>query len=116
MAGSVDGAVWKMVPGLGDSGGVSFESVSRPGCYLKRELEEVRVEALKGASASFAEEATFYERPGFSDERWTSFESMSGAGEFLMQANGRFRVCGMSEEKMREAATWRIHHRVDVDQ
>ena len=66
--------LWKLVPGLADAAGVSFESVNYPGRYLRHQNYELRLAADDG-SATFKADATFHRTPGLADASWSSFRS-----------------------------------------
>jgi beta-glucanase (GH16 family) len=74
---------WKMVAGLVGSG-VSFESQSQPGRYLRRRATEVWLEVDDGTQL-FKEDATFLQRPGLADATASSFEAYASPGSYLRQ-------------------------------
>ncbi|WP_066365819.1 glycoside hydrolase family 43 protein [Herbidospora mongoliensis] len=66
--------LWRMVPGLADSAGVSFESVNRPGNFLRHWDYVMRLDPNDG-TATFRADATFYRVAGLADGNWSSFRS-----------------------------------------
>jgi len=66
--------MWKIVPGLADSSGVSFEAVNYPGYYLRQSSYKLVLNSNDGTT-TFAQDATFYKVSGFADSSWTSFRS-----------------------------------------
>ncbi|MEV7094591.1 glycoside hydrolase family 43 protein [Amycolatopsis sp. NPDC051045] len=74
--------LWKLVPGLADAAGVSFESVNYPGRYLRHSDYELRLAADDG-SATFTADATFHRTPGLADSGWSSFRSHNYPDRYL---------------------------------
>jgi hypothetical protein len=81
----VNDMYWKVVPGLADPSGVSFESVALPGNYLRQSNNIVALGANDN-SAAFKSNATFYKAPGFSDATWSSFRSHAVPDRYLRQS------------------------------
>ena len=79
-------ASFRLVPGLADGNKVSFESVNRPGNYLRHQDWRVKLHRNDG-SRLFREDATFARVPGLADESWISFESHNYPGKFLRHRN-----------------------------
>ncbi|RDY33310.1 alpha-L-arabinofuranosidase [Lachnotalea glycerini] len=77
---------WKIVPGLADSGGVSFQSVDNPSMYLRQSSYNV-VLASKDNTTAFKNDATFYMTNGFADSSWTSFQSYTYPGYYIRHSN-----------------------------
>lgn len=65
---------WKLVPGLADSAGVSFQSVNFPTRCLRQYNYDLRLEENDG-TAIFAADATFHRTAGLADSAWSSFRS-----------------------------------------
>ncbi|MGV9976121.1 AbfB domain-containing protein [Micromonospora wenchangensis] len=74
-----------MVPGLADSAGVSFESVNRPGNYL-RHSGYVAGLAANDYTALLQADATFYRTAGLADSSWSSFRSYNFPDRYLCTA------------------------------
>lgn len=78
---------FKMVAGLTNARGVSFESVNYPGCYLRaRTNGEVWLDA-NDSTASFSDSATFRRVPGLADPQKSSYQLWSNAAKYLRHAN-----------------------------
>jgi hypothetical protein len=82
---------WKMVPGLADANGVSFESVNFPGRYLRHSNFSLVVNANDNSQV-FKADATFYKTPGFADASWTSFRSYNFPDRYIRHAGGLLRI------------------------
>ena len=102
--------MWRMVPGLADSAGVSFQSVNVPGSYLRHSNYEVRL-AGNDNTAGFRADATFYRTAGLADAGWTSFRSYNFPTRYLRHANYLLRIDPLSASSAlvdRQDATFRI--------
>ncbi|WCN84449.1 glycoside hydrolase family 43 protein [Micromonospora sp. LH3U1] len=102
--------MWRMVPGLADSTGVSFQSVNYPGSYLRHYNYEVRLAANENTSV-FRADATFYRTAGLADAAWTSFRSYNFPTRYLRHANYLLRIDPLSSSSSaadRQDATFRI--------
>ncbi len=81
---------WRLVPGLADPTGVSFEPVNHPGRFLRHSGFAMRLDPHDG-TALFAADATFHAEPGLfsqaADGSWTSFRSHN-------HPDRRLRHCG----------------------
>src|SRR5262249_8948874 len=82
---------WRMVPGLADSAGVSFESVTFPGYYLRHSNFVVNLVANDG-STLFKNDATFYKVAGLADSSWNSFRSYNFPTRYLRHSAFQLRV------------------------
>jgi hypothetical protein len=101
---------WRMVPGLADADGTSFESVNVPGSYLRQADSELLLEADDGTTA-FAEDATFHAEEGLADASWTSFRSHSRPDARIRHADYVLRTDPLdsgSPQADREDATFQI--------
>lgn len=74
--------LWKVVPGLADPAGISFESVSYPGQYLRQSSFVVGT-ATSDNSTAFKSDATFFKVAGFANTRWSSLRSHSYPERYL---------------------------------
>lgn len=80
-------AQFKMVAGLTDARGVSFESVNFPGRFLRvRANGEVWLDA-NDSTAAFATDATFRRVAGLADARLSSYQTWSDASKYLRHYN-----------------------------
>jgi hypothetical protein len=75
-----------MVPGLANSGAVSFRSVNFPTAYLRHRNGEIWLDVSDG-SALFNADATFYKRPGLANSAHVSFESYNFPGRYIRHRN-----------------------------
>ncbi|WP_026931967.1 glycoside hydrolase family 43 protein [Glycomyces tenuis] len=101
---------WRLVSGLADPSGVSFESVNRPGRYLRHVNYEMRLEANDG-SALFAADATFLRTAGLADGSWASFRSHNFPDRCLRHSGYVLRVDPIdpgSSQADREDATFQV--------
>ncbi|NGY64364.1 alpha-L-arabinofuranosidase [Lentzea sp. NEAU-D13] len=102
--------LWKLVPGLADSSGVSFESVNFPGSYLRHSDFAVRLAANDGSS-TFRADATFRQVPGFADASWTSFRSFNYPERYLRHYSSVLRIDPISSSSStvdKQDATFRV--------
>jgi hypothetical protein len=68
-------ATFAIVPGLADSGGISFESYNYPGSYLRHQDGRLKLNDLANDSSPlFREDATFKIVSGLADSSLVSFE------------------------------------------
>ncbi|GIE29531.1 hypothetical protein Ait01nite_025760 [Actinoplanes italicus] len=74
--------LWRTVPGLAGSGGVSFESINRPGHYLRRSGVQTRLDPDDG-TAAFRADATFIRSTGLADPGGTSLRSYNLPTHYL---------------------------------
>ncbi|GAB4001026.1 hypothetical protein GCM10029992_35080 [Glycomyces albus] len=84
-------ARFRLVAGLADSGGVSFESVNFPGRYIRHYDYDLRLEADDG-SGTFAQDATFHHVSGLADGSWSSFRSHNFPGRHIRHYNYELRI------------------------
>lgn len=98
---------WKVVPGLADATGVSFESVSRANYYLRNSNNAV-VLSVSDNSAAFRESATFYRVKGLADASWTSFRAYSDANRYIRQSSNLLKLDPVSTDADRQDATFKI--------
>lgn len=73
---------WKIVPGLADPKGISFESVSLPNNYLRQSNSVLGLAASEN-TADFKSSATFYNEKGFANDGWSSFRSHTFADRYI---------------------------------
>ncbi|MBB2747288.1 UNVERIFIED_ORG: hypothetical protein FHR35_007167 [Microbispora rosea subsp. rosea] len=102
--------LWRMVPGLADATGVSFESINVPGSYLRHSNYELRLAANDNTS-TFRADATFYRTAGLADSAWTSFRSYNFPDRYIRHSNYVLRIDPLSASSSasdRQDATFRI--------
>ncbi|WP_026930454.1 glycoside hydrolase family 43 protein [Glycomyces tenuis] len=98
---------FRMVPGLADPDGISFESVNYPGHYPRHWDFDFALEADDG-SAQFAADATFYRVDGLADGSWSSFRSYNFPDRYLRHYDYRLRLDPVATASDRADATFRI--------
>ncbi|WP_344505534.1 glycoside hydrolase family 43 protein [Dactylosporangium maewongense] len=102
--------LWKLVPGLADSAGVSFQSVNYPTRYLRHYNYELRLDANDN-TAAFRADATFYRTAGLADSTWSSFRSYNFPDRYLRHANYVLRIDPLSASSSatdRQDATFKV--------
>ncbi|MET9384107.1 glycoside hydrolase family 43 protein [Streptomyces sp. NPDC002928] len=100
-------AQWKLVPGLADSTGVSFQSVSLPTRYLRHYNYQLQLDVNDGTSA-FAQDATFYRTAGLADASWSSFRSYNYPTRYIRHSNYVLRIDPVSTATEQQDATFRV--------
>ncbi|GAB4004957.1 hypothetical protein GCM10029992_51420 [Glycomyces albus] len=100
-------AQFRLVPGLADSAGVSFESVNFPGYYLRHSYFDLKLEADDGTSP-FAADATFHRESGLADESWTSFRSYNFPDQYIRHYYYELRLDPIDDVVGREDATFAV--------
>jgi hypothetical protein len=101
---------WKLVPGLADGSGVSFQAVNYPSMYLRQSNNTI-VLATNDNSAAFKADATFYKTAGLADSGWTSFRSYSQPTRYIRHYAYVLRLDVLSSGSAaidRQDATFRI--------
>ncbi|MBB4908383.1 glycoside hydrolase family 43 protein [Actinophytocola algeriensis] len=102
--------LWRLVPGLADSSGVSFESVNYPGEYLRHHNLAIQLAANDG-TAAFRADATFHRTAGLADSGWSSFRSHNYPTYYLRHAGFVLRIDPLSSSSSasdRQDATFRV--------
>jgi hypothetical protein len=79
-------ATWVETPGLADPTCVSFESVNKPGSYLRHQSFKFHLMPNDG-TALFSQDATFCQKPGNSGQG-VSFQSVNFTTKYLRNYNG----------------------------
>lgn len=100
---------WRLVPGLADPTGVSFESVNHPGQYLRHQNFDVRLSGSDG-SAGFKADATFYKEAGLANAHWSSFRSYNYPDRYIRHSGKVLYLHEISGSPGREDATFRVTH------
>ncbi len=98
---------WKLVPGLADSSGVSFQSVSHPTRYLRHYNYNLRLDVNDGTS-TFAADATFTRVAGLADSTWSSFRSYNNPTRHIRHSNYLLRIDPISTATEKADATFRV--------
>ncbi|WP_221350934.1 glycoside hydrolase family 43 protein [Streptomyces beigongshangae] len=102
-------AQWKLVPGLADGSGVSFQSVNHPTRYLRHYDYALRLDVNDG-TAVFAGDATFHRTAGLADSSWASFRSYNNPTRYIRHSNHVLRIDPVSTSTERQDATFRVGH------
>ncbi|MCZ7422777.1 glycoside hydrolase family 43 protein [Verrucosispora sp. WMMA2121] len=100
-------AQFRVVPGLADATGVSFESVNYPGHYLRHYGFDFVLAAHDG-SAVFAADATFRQVAGLGNSSWSSFRSYNYPDRYLRHYNYQLRLDPINDAQARADATFRV--------
>jgi hypothetical protein len=98
---------WRIVTGLADPTGVSFESVNFPGYYLRHANYDF-VLAQNDGSAIFRADATFRRVAGLADASAMSFQSYNFPDRYLRHSNYLLRLDPITTATGRADATFRI--------
>lgn len=98
---------WRMVPGLADSTGVSFQSVSMPTYYLRHSNYNLVLNANDNTSG-FKADATFYKVAGLADASWSSFKSYNFPTMYMRHSNLVLRIDPISTASEKQDATFRV--------
>ena len=98
---------WKLVPGLADTAGVSFQSVNYPTRYLRHYNYALQLDVNDGTS-TFAGDATFYRTAGLADSSWSSFRSYNNPTRYIRHSNYVLRIDPVSTATERGDATFRV--------
>jgi hypothetical protein len=102
--------MWRMVPGLADSAGVSFQSVNFPTRYLRHSNLTLRIDPNDN-TATFRADATFYRVAGLADGSWSSFRSYNNPTYHIRHFNFALRIDPISASSSltdRQDATFRV--------
>ncbi|MFI6007420.1 glycoside hydrolase family 43 protein [Streptomyces sp. NPDC051243] len=98
---------WKLVPGLADPSGVSFQSLNQPTRYLRHSYYQLRLDANDGTTR-FAQDATFHRTAGLADPSWSSFRSHSHPDRYIRHFNYALRIDPISTATGRADATFSV--------
>ncbi|HHW00695.1 MAG TPA: alpha-L-arabinofuranosidase [Clostridiaceae bacterium] len=98
---------WKIVPGLADSSCVSFESVNRPGYFLRHRDGQVWIDP-KSDTALFKADATWRIKPGLADSSMYSFEAYNFPGQYMRHRDGLMWMTTISTDLDKNDATFKI--------
>jgi hypothetical protein len=97
---------FRVVAGLANSSGVSFESVNFPGRFLRHRNNEIWLDANDG-SAGFQADATWFRRAGLANSSWSSYESHNSPGWFMRHSNFLMVLGTVSSSLEQSDATFR---------
>ncbi|KUO14482.1 glycoside hydrolase family 43 protein [Streptomyces dysideae] len=98
---------WKLVPGLAESSGVSFQSVNQPTRYLRHSYYQLRLDANDGTT-TFAKDATFHKTAGLADPSWSSFRSYNYPDRYIRHYDYVLRIDPISTAGGRADATFSV--------
>ncbi|MEU5768227.1 glycoside hydrolase family 43 protein [Streptomyces asoensis] len=98
---------WKLVPGLADSSGISFQSVNYPTRYLRHYNYQLQLDVNDGTSA-FAGDATFTRTAGLADAAWSSFRSYNNPTRYIRHSNYVLRIDPVSTATEKQDATFSV--------
>ncbi|WP_228469544.1 glycoside hydrolase family 43 protein [Paenibacillus sp. JNUCC31] len=84
-------AQFRIVPGLADSSGISFESINYPGYFLRHYNDGI-VLVKNDGSATFKSDATFKRVNGLANSSWTSYQSLNYPNRYLRHVNNMLRL------------------------
>lgn len=101
---------WIIVPGLADSGGISFKAVNMPNYYLRHRNYSMILSEYD-TSTSFKSDATFYPKKGFADSSWQSFQSYNYPERYIRLSEdstlGIDSITNGSSDSEKEGATFK---------
>ncbi len=98
---------WKLVRGLADSAGVSFQSVNFPTRYLRHYNYDLRLEENDG-TATFAADATFHRTAGLADSAWSSFRSHNFPTHYIRHTGYVLRIDPIATTTDKADATFHV--------
>jgi hypothetical protein len=98
---------WKIVPGLADSAGVSFRSVTNTAQYLRHSNFNI-VLGTNDNSALFRADATFYKVAGLANGSWSSFRSYNYPTRYIRHYNFALYLQPISGSVAQADATFRV--------
>ena len=106
---------WKIVPGLADNNGISFESVSRPNYYLRHSNSAIVLNSNDN-STTFKSDATFYKTKGFADTSWVSFRAYAYTDRYIRHSSNTLRIDPISTNTEKQDATFKIFYEISSQQ
>ncbi|RPF39138.1 glycoside hydrolase family 43 protein [Streptomyces sp. TLI_185] len=98
---------WKLVPGLADPTGVSFQSVNNPTRYLRHAYYQLRLDVNDGTT-KFVQDATFHKTAGLADPSWSSFRSYNYPDRYIRHYDYVLRIDPISTAVGRADATFSV--------
>lgn len=98
---------WRVVPGLADAAGVSFESANFPGQFLRHAAFSLVLNSNDN-TAGFRADATFYKVAGLADAAWSSFRSYNYPTMHIRHSSFQLRIDPIYSQADREDATFRV--------
>ncbi|MFC4601831.1 AbfB domain-containing protein [Cohnella hongkongensis] len=104
---TINDSRFRIVPGLANSSGVSFESVNFPGYYLRHYNYALRLERKDGTSL-FNQDATFNRVAGLADSSKSSFQSYNFPTRYIRHYDYQLRIDPISTAQERSDATFEI--------
>jgi hypothetical protein len=98
---------WRLVPGLADAAGVSFESVNFPGRFL-RHSGFTMILAANDNTALFRADATYYRVAGLADAGFSSFRSYNFPTRYLRHVNYQLLLQEIPDATARADASFHV--------
>lgn len=98
---------WRVVPGLADSTCVSFESVDRPGYYLRHYNGNGMISQNDGTEI-FKQDATWRMKAGLADAGGVSFEAYNISNAYLRHYNSYLMISQVGTDIEKADATFHI--------
>ncbi|WP_223165272.1 glycoside hydrolase family 43 protein [Lentzea indica] len=100
-------AQFRIMPGLADSGAVSFQSVNFPGYYLRHQNFDFVLAPYDG-SATFQADATFRRVAGLASSSWSSFQSYNFPDRYIRHYAYQLRLDPITDATGRGDATFGV--------
>jgi hypothetical protein len=98
---------WRIIPGLADNNGISFESLRYPDHYLTQSNFQLILQKDIGTS-QFKEDATFIKVDGLADPSYSSFKSYTYQDRYIRHYEFQLILEKISSNIEKEAATFEI--------
>ena len=100
-------SLFTIVPGLADPAGVSFESVSRPGSYLRHFVYVLQLDSYIDTMI-YKEDATYYRVAGLADGGWISYQSYNYPNMYIIhRGSGVLGIDPVNDTTDEQNATFR---------
>ncbi|WP_419889656.1 AbfB domain-containing protein [Paenibacillus xylanexedens] len=99
-------AQFRIVPGLSNATGISFESMNYPGYFLRNNNGNITLVKNDG-SATFRNDATFKRVSGLANASWTSYASFSNPNLYLRHYNNVLKLAAVVTAIDKSDATFR---------
>ncbi|SLK12314.1 MULTISPECIES: glycoside hydrolase family 43 protein [unclassified Paenibacillus] len=99
-------AQFRIVPGLANATGISFESMNYPGYFLRNNNGNITLVKNDG-SATFRNDATFKRVNGLANAAWTSYALFSNPNQYLRHYNNVLKLEAVVTALDKSDATFR---------
>ncbi|WP_256974957.1 AbfB domain-containing protein [Paenibacillus amylolyticus] len=99
-------AQFRIVPGLSNATGISFESMNYPGYFLRNNNGNITLVKNDG-STTFRNDATFKRVNGLANASWTSYTSFSNPNLYLRHYNNVLKLEAVVTALDKSDATFR---------